>query len=295
MDYDVSSARRYKVVLPVAGLGTRLLPATKEQPKEMLPIFAPDGRGGTCLKPLLQLVFEQLYSYGFREFVFVVGRGKRAVEDHFTPDAQFVEELERRGKTEHSRMVSEFYRMLSDSVLTWVNQPSPLGFGHAVLLTRHVVGNNPLVVQAGDTYIHSDGNRHISRVIEVFESTGADAVILLKRVADPRIYGVVEGRSIGGGVVEIVGVEEKPERPRSDLAIMPLYAFRDSIFRALEEVKPDKKGEIQLTDGIQKCIDWGGKVYGVELDTGYVMDIGNPTSYWEALQTSYRLASENKQ
>jgi len=291
----VSIARKYKVVLPVAGLGTRLLPATKEQPKEMLPIFAPDGRGGTCLKPLLQLVFEQLYSYGFREFIFVVGRGKRAVEDHFTPDAQFVEELERRGKTEYSRMVSEFYRMLSDSVLTWVNQPSPLGFGHAVLLTRHVVSDNPLVVQAGDTYIHSDGNRHISRVIEVFESTGADAVILLKRVADPRIYGVVEGRSIGGGVVEIVGVEEKPERPRSDLAIMPLYVFRDSIFRALNEVKPDKRGEIQLTDGIQKCIDWGGKVYGVELDVGYVMDIGNPASYWEALITSYRLASENKQ
>ena len=291
----MSIARKYKVVLPVAGLGTRLLPATKEQPKEMLPIFAPDGRGGTCLKPLLQLVFEQLYSYGFREFIFVVGRGKRAVEDHFTPDAQFVEELERRGKTEYSRMVSEFYRMLSDSVLTWVNQPSPLGFGHAVLLTRHVVGDNPLVVQAGDTYIHSDGNRHISRVIEVFESTGADAVILLKRVADPRIYGVVEGRSIGGGVVEIVGVEEKPERPRSNLAIMPLYVFRDSIFRALEEVKPDKRGEIQLTDGIQRCIDWGGKVYGVELDAGYVMDIGNPASYWEALITSYRLASENKQ
>ncbi|MEM2040291.1 MAG: sugar phosphate nucleotidyltransferase [Nitrososphaerota archaeon] len=294
MDMPVDGARKYKVVLPVAGLGTRLLPATKEQPKEMLPIFAPDGRGGRCLKPLLQLVFEQLYNYGFREFIFVVGRGKRAVEDHFTPDAQFVEELERRGKTEYSRIVGDFYRMLSDSVLTWVNQPSPLGFGHAVLITRHVVGSGPLIVQAGDTYIHSDGNRHISRVIEVFESRNADAVILLKRVADPRIYGVVEGKSIGERIVEITGVEEKPERPRSNLAIMPLYVFKGLIFKALETVKPDSRGEIQLTDGIQRCIEWGGRVYGVEIGEGYVMDIGNPASYWEALQTSYALASMNK-
>lgn len=284
-------AGRYKVVLPVAGLGTRLLPATKEQPKEMLPIFAPDGRGGTCLKPLLQLVFEQLYSFGFREFIFVVGRGKRAVEDHFTPDAQFVQELERRGRTDSSRLISEFYEMLSSSVLTWVNQSSPLGFGHAILITRHVVGNSPFVVQAGDTYIHSDGYSHISRVIETFESRDADAVILLRRIEDPRMYGVVEGRMIDDGVLEIMNVEEKPEKPKSDLAIMPLYVFKDAIFRALETVKPDKRGEIQLTDGIQRCIDWGLKVYGVELIDGHVMDIGNPKSYWEALSTSYILAS----
>jgi len=121
-----------KAVITAAGLGTRLSPATKELPKEMLPIFHREG-DRIVVKPLLQLIFEQLHDVGIREFCFVIGRGKRAIEDHFTPDPIFLRELRERGKGREAESLERFYAMLSDSSITWVNQPEPRGFGDAVL------------------------------------------------------------------------------------------------------------------------------------------------------------------
>ena len=114
-----------KAVIPAAGMGTRLLSATKEQPKEMLPIFARGTKGDLCLKPIVQLIFEQLYTVGFREFCFIVGRGKRAIEDHFTPDSSFVSKLDSRGLDSATEDLQAFYRMVDDSTLVWINQPAP--------------------------------------------------------------------------------------------------------------------------------------------------------------------------
>src|SRR3990170_6133790 len=130
-----------KVVIPAAGLGTRLFPATKEQPKEMLPIFSTTTNGDPSVKPLLQMVFEQLYDSGLREFCYVVGREKRSIEDHFTPDSNSISMLEGMGKNGQAADLEEFYEKLKTSTIMWVNQPEPKGFGSAVLMAQPFVQN----------------------------------------------------------------------------------------------------------------------------------------------------------
>lgn len=277
-----------KVVIPAAGLGTRLLSVTKEQPKEMLPVFARSSSGELCLKPLLQMVFEQLYDVGFREFCFIVGRGKRAIEDHFTQDYEYVRMLRSRGKSGLADDLESFYRRIEGSTIIWINQPHPKGFGDAVLRAEPFIGNEEFLVHAGDTYILSPMNGHVERLISVYRRFKADAAFIVQEVEDPRQYGVAEVEEVEEGVYEVRRVVEKPEEPMSRLAIMPIYAFHPVIFKALERTPPGKGGEVQLTDGIQKLIDWGLKVYAVKLGEGDVrLDIGNPESYWEALRVSY--------
>ena len=280
--------RPKKVVITAAGLGTRLLPMSKEMPKEMLPIFV-RGVNGLALKPLLQALFEQLYSFGFRDFCFVVGRGKRSIEDHFTPDWGFVKLLRDRGKSALARELESFYEMVESSRILFVNQPEPKGFGHAVLMARPFVGDSPFVVCAGDTYVVSEGNGFLRRMCEAF-SEDASAVLLLQEVEDPRQYGVAivrEGRG-RGGVLEVARVLEKPERPPSRLAIMPFYIFKPEVMEVLEGLKPGVGGEVQLTDAIQGLIERGRRVVGVLLEDDELrLDIGTPETYWEAVKASY--------
>ncbi|MCS7145718.1 MAG: sugar phosphate nucleotidyltransferase [Nitrososphaerota archaeon] len=278
-----------KAVLPIAGLGTRMLPATKEQPKEMLPVFAKSENGSLCVKPIIQLIFEQLFDVGIRQFIMVVGRGKRAVEDHFTPDQGFLEII-RRSRSPLLGDFEAFYRRVNESTLVWVNQPHPLGFGHAVLLCESAVGVSPFIVHAGDTYI-VNGAEVIERMFKRFEEGGAEVMLLLQEVEDPRQYGVAEVSEVGGRLM-VRRVEEKPSEPRSNLVIVPLYIFRPSLFDALRLVKPGVGGELQLTDGIQKLIDRGYRVEAVKLGDGLKMDVGSPQLYWEALQLSYSLSSK---
>lgn len=278
-----------KVVIPAAGLGTRLLPATKEQPKEMLSIFALCSDGRVCLKPLVQLVFEQLYDTGFRKFCFIIGRGKRAIEDHFTPDYEYFNMLKNMSKTGMMRELQNFYDRIESSTMVWVNQPRPKGFGDAVLKTQPFVGDEAFLVQAGDTYITSSQNQHLKRLMEMHEEYGSDITFLVQEVEDPRQHGVVETEEEKTGIYKVNQVIEKPERPPTNLAIIPVYIFHPVIFKALETTRPGKGGEIQLTDAIQKVIEWGLKVYAVELDIHETrLDIGNPETYWDAIRLSYQ-------
>lgn len=279
-------------MIPAAGLGTRLLPATKEQPKEMLPLFAPSHDGKASLKPLLQLVFEQLYDAGIREFFFIVGRGKRVIEDHFTQDANFLSQLHTNGKEHLVADLSAFYRRLDDSNLVWINQPRALGFGDAVLRAKRAIGDDDFLVHAGDTYILSSGNHHLAKPLELFAKSSPEVVFVVKHMADVRERGVMEGREKLEGVYLVDGVVEKPDHPTSNLAIEPVYLFRNSIFEALEKTEPGKGGEIQLTDAIQRIIASGKEVIAWRLDESDLrLDIGNPDTYWQALLLSYRNAS----
>jgi UTP--glucose-1-phosphate uridylyltransferase len=268
-----------KAVITAAGLGTRLSPATKELPKEMLPIFHREG-DRIVVKPLLQLIFEQLHDVGIREFCFVIGRGKRAIEDHFTPDPIFLRELRGRGKGREAESLERFYAMLSDSSITWVNQPEPRGFGDAVLRARGFVGSDRFLVAAGDTYIVSGGNSHLRELISIGGS--ADAVLMLRRVRDPSSYGVAAVRR--GRVVRVV---EKPRERVSGLAIMPFYAFSPSIMDHLSRIGPGVGGEVQLTDAIQSMIESGADVRYVLLGRSRWLDIGTPESYWRALSGAW--------
>lgn len=283
-----------KAVLPVAGLGTRLLPMTKEMPKEMLPIFLDSTNGGPCLKPTVQVIYEQLYDAGLREFGFIVGRGKRIIEDHFTPDEEFVKELERRNRVDLAGELRRFYSRINDSTIIFINQPEPKGFGDAVLRARCFI-NEVFLVHAGDTYIISENYDHLRILIESHEKLEADVTILVQEVENPKIYGVVEGKEVKNGVYRVEKVVEKPEQPPSNLAILPLYIFDPIIFKALEAIPPGKDGEIQLTDGIQKLIDWGLKVYAIKLPPdGIRLDIGNPDSCWQAFNLSYQNLKSKK-
>jgi len=280
-----------KAVIPAAGLGTRLLPATKEMPKEMLPLFAPGPDGAILLKPVLQLIFEQLLEAGFREFCFVVGRGKRAIEDHFTPDGDYLAMLSRRGRADAAGALGGFYADLGRATLIYVNQPEPRGFGDAVLRAKPFVGGEKFLVQAGDTHILSEGHGHLRRLIEASERLGADAALLIQRRGSAKGYGVVEARAVGDGLYEVERAVEKPEEPPSNLAIMPVYIFKPSIFGALEAIGPGVGGELQLTDGIQALIEMGKRVCAVELGRGEErLDVGTLETYWEALRASYRYA-----
>ena len=278
-----------KVIIPAAGLGTRLFPATKEQPKEMLPIFSSTSHGDMMVKPVVQLVFEQLHDAGLREFCYIVGRGKRGIEDHFTPDMNCIKALETMGKNGQASDLEDFYRKLESSTTMWVNQPEAKGFGNAVLMAQPFVQNENCLVHAGDSCIISPKMDYIKKLLEASEWFNADAAFLVLEIENPKQYGIVEGNEVEPGIIKVNSVVEKPEKPKTNLAIMAMYAFRPIIFKALEETKPGKNGEIQLTDAIQKLIDWDLKVYAVKLSKNYEhLDIGSPERYWQALELSYR-------
>lgn len=278
-----------KVVVPAAGLGTRLFPATKEQPKEMLPIFSRLVNGYVGVKPLLQMVFEQLYDAGFREFCFVVGRGKRSIEDHFTPDHNSVLTLKDRGKDDQAFDLDGFYAKLKTSTIIWVNQPEPKGFGDAVLMAQPFVQNEHCLVHAGDTYIVSENAGHLKLLMEIYDRLNADAAFLVQEIEDPRQFGIIEAKEIEKRVYRVKAAVEKPEKPATNLAIMPIYVFHPVVFKALEKIILGKGGEFQLTDAIQKLIEWGLNVCAVQLSSDEVrLDIGSPETYWEALNLSYR-------
>ncbi len=278
-----------KVVIPAAGLGTRLLSVTKEQPKEMLPVFAKGKNGDLCLKPIVQLVFEQLYHVGFREFCFIVGRGKRAIEDHFTPDFSYVSMLDSKGKDGPAEDLEKFYKMIDGSTVSWVNQPEPRGFGDAVLKAKSFAGEDKFMVHAGDSHFLSKDADHLRRVMDASVKTKANALFLSMEVDDPKRFGIVEGETIENGLVKVKHLVEKPLRPASKLAIMPVYVFDSNIFKALEATKAGFAGELQLTDGIQKMVDWNLNVYTTRVGSDEIwLDIGSPDLYWQAQNLSHK-------
>ncbi|ARM74634.1 sugar phosphate nucleotidyltransferase [Acidianus manzaensis] len=250
-----------EAIITAAGLGTRMLPASKEIPKEMFPV---PFRGS--FKPVIQIIFEQFYDFGVRDFVMVVGRGKRVIEDHFTPDYDFVYYLEGLGKGRQARELEEFYGKIERSNIAFVNQSSPEGFGDAVLRAKPFV-HSDFVVAAADTII--DGLPNM--VVNSF---------LVTWVSNPRPYGVV---SLDGD--RVVSVEEKPVDPKSNWIIVPYYHFDYRVFDALEFVRRGRgnsKVEVQLTDAIKYLIDGGVDFRAIKVDRMY--DLGNVENYISSLK-----------
>lgn len=275
-----------KAVIPAAGLGTRLLPITKELPKEMLPIVSLMKNGRPCLKPMLQAIFEQLYDIGFREFAFIVGRGKRAIEDHFSPDEDFIHDLEDKNKRDLADELREFYTKINSSNIIFINQPKPKGFGDAVNRAAIFTGNEQFLMQAGDDLILSKRNNHLKRASSVFEKYDADTLFLVEEVPDPRNYGVITGKEIEPGVFQVKSIVEKPKKPPSNLAIIAVYIFKPLIYKALSKVEPDEKGEIQLADALKILLESNCRLYGLRLNPDEKrVDIGTAESYLAMLKS----------
>ena len=245
---------------------------------------------------MVQIIFESLYEAGFRDFCFVVGRGKRAVEDHFTPDYQFVHLLEKKGLKYQAEELNRFYRMIVDSKILFVNQPEPRGFGDAVLRAESFVGSEAFLVHAGDDLILSNNGDHLRRLLRTFEKNNADIVFIVEEVNDPRQYGVVKAEFMEEGMLRVLDIVEKPKEPPSNLAVVAIYVFKPSIFDRLRETKPDKKGEVQLTDAIKAAVDGGERVFAVKLrEDEERLDVGTPRNYWNALRESYEWALKKLQ
>ncbi len=171
----------------------------------------------------------------------------------------------------------------------WVNQPEPKGFGNAVLMAQPFVQSESCIVHAGDSAIISEKMDYLKRLVEAFERHNADAAFLVLEIDNPKQYGIVEGTEIEPEIIRVKTVTEKPEKPKTNWAIMAMYAFRPTVFDALEKTHPGKNGEIQLTDAIQKLIDWNSNVIAIKLGKGYEhLDIGSPERYWQALDLSYK-------
>ncbi|MEM4236591.1 MAG: sugar phosphate nucleotidyltransferase, partial [Candidatus Caldarchaeum sp.] len=246
-------------------------------------------------KPLLQALFEQLYNFGFRQFCFVVGRGKRAIEDHFTPDWDFVEKMDKMGKYSTVSELVAFYKMLEESVIVWVSQHVPRGFGDAVRTARHFVGDDDFLLCAGDTIILGSNTNFLQRLLDAGPRNELDASLLVQKVENPQQYGVVVSKPLSHNLHQVSKVVEKPKTPPSNLAIMPFYIFTPHIMKMLDMISEGVGGEIQLTDAIQKLIDNGGKVLAVEmLDNELRLDIGTPETYMEALSLSYKYANSGE-
>jgi UTP--glucose-1-phosphate uridylyltransferase len=235
-----------KAVFPAAGLGTRFLPATKSQPKEMLPLVD---------KPLIQYVVEEAVASGIEHVIIVTGRGKNAIEDHFDVSFELEKILEMRGKTDLLDQVREISKMVS---VSYVRQKEALGLGHAILVAKPLIGNEPFVVLLGDDIIDSQVPC-TQQMISVFEKLQSS--ILATQVVDgPEIslYGVIRGKALEGeGLLSrSYRVEDLVEKPAfqeapSNLAIIGRYILTPEIFEILEKTPPDTGGEIQLTNGLR--------------------------------------------
>ena len=277
-----------KIVITAAGKGTRLLPFTKEMPKEMMPIFSNVFTNKKVVLPLLQYVFEQLYSMNFRDYCFVVGREKRSIEDHFTPHEMYLRDL----VGDYKKIMSKFYQKLENSHLVWINQNRPLGFGDAVRRAERYVGEEDFILHAGDVAILSNSKHPILRLMETAKKNpDVKAILLCKKVKDSKRYGVPTINKLSENLFNVKEVVEKPDKPKSEFGILPLYYFKSDIFSSLKKIKPGKGKEFQLTDAIQKMIQEKQKVLAITLDKNEEeVDVGTVESYRNAQDITFRKA-----
>ena len=277
-----------KCVLTVAGLGTRLLPLTKETPKEMLPIYSKSKQGKLILKPILQVIYESLYEYKINEFCFVTGRTKRAVRDHFKPDYELVNLLKKQNKNELAYTLEDFFSKVKKSHISFIYQPKPIGFGDAIFCSKKFVAKDKyFLLHAGDDIVISKNNDHLKRLERSFWKHDADIALLLEKVKDPSKYGVVNGPYLEKKVLHIKNMVEKPKNPPSKNAVIAIYIFKPIIFKYLEEAKKiEKNPEMQLAKAFNIALEHGSKMIGVFLKKGEKrIDVGTPETYSKVLSS----------
>ena len=259
-----------KAVFPVAGLGTRFLPATKANPKEMLTIVD---------KPLIQYAAEEAVNAGIKELIFVTSSSKRAIEDHFDKNYELESELERKGKTELLKMVRDI--VPEDVSCIYVRQPEALGLGHAVLCAAPIVGDEPFAVILADDLIYTGKNCVLGQMISVYNDREC-SILGVEEVPQDETdkYGIVDPEESEGRITKLRSIVEKPrpEDARSNLAVVGRYVLKPAIFNHLVDIPRGAGGEIQLTDAIQRLLQdeavvayrFEGKRYDCGRKLGYL-------------------------
>ena len=274
----MTSKRVTKAVFPVAGLGTRFLPATKASPKEMLPVVD---------KPLIQYAAEEAIAAGIDELIFVTGRNKRSIEDHFDKAYELESELKADGKKDLLDIVQNILPNKASCV--YIRQPEALGLGHAVLCARQIVGDDPFAVILADDLISGEPGA-LKQMVDLYNQHQC-SVIGVQNVApeETRSYGIVKGKSSGDRIYTMDGIVEKPspDKAPSTLAVVGRYILTPRILSLLEEIQPGAGGEIQLTDGIAALLAHE-RVLAYEF-TGKRYDCGSKFGYLQAT-VEYALA-----
>ncbi|MGM0436610.1 MAG: UTP--glucose-1-phosphate uridylyltransferase GalU [Bacillota bacterium] len=260
-----------KAIIPAAGLGTRFIPATKAQPKEMLPIVD---------KPTLQYIIEEAVDSGIEEILIITGRNKTSIEDHFDRSVELEMVLEEKGKDDLLKQV----RAISDMVdIHYIRQKEPLGLGHAIHRAKSFIGSEPFAVMLGDDIVYNEGKPCLKQMMEVYEQEEA-SVLGVQTVEwdDVSKYGIVDGKQLGNRLYSVNSMVEKPERADapSNVAVLGRYIINPEIFEILENTKPGKGGEIQLTDALK---DLATKQKMVAYDfEGIRYDVGNKLGFLKA-------------
>ncbi len=270
-----------KAVFPVAGLGTRFLPATKASPKEMLPVVD---------KPIIQYAVEEALEAGITDLVFVTGRTKRAIEDHFDRSPELEAELEQRGRTEVLAAVRSILPPEANCI--YIRQPEPLGLGHAVLCARPAVGDEPFAVLLPDDLIHHPEQGCTAQMAQAFADTGSSVVAVQDVPADATDrYGIVSVDDAGARLSRMRGIVEKPKPSQapSTLGVVGRYVLTPAIFEELMHTRRGAGGEIQLTDAISSLMR-SQPVYAFRF-RGRRFDCGNKAGFLEA---TVRLALERE-
>ena len=260
-----------KAIIPAAGLGTRFLPATKAQPKEMLPIVD---------KPTIQYIIEEAIQSGIEEILIITGRNKKCIEDHFDKSVELEMELEKSGKEEMLKMV----RDISDLVdIHYIRQKEPKGLGHAIHCAKTFVGNEPFAVLLGDDVVYSDGKPCLKQLLDCFDEYKT-SVLGVQQVAHENVskYGIVDGLHIEDRVYKVKNLVEKPsvEEAPSNIAILGRYIITPTIFEILENTAPGKGGEIQLTDALETLISQEA-MYAYNFE-GKRYDVGDKLGFLQA-------------
>ncbi|MBU5590815.1 UTP--glucose-1-phosphate uridylyltransferase GalU [Clostridium sp. MSJ-4] len=259
-----------KAIIPAAGLGTRFLPATKAQPKEMLPIVD---------KPTIQYIIEEAVASGIEEILIITGRNKRAIEDHFDKSVELEQELEHSGKEELLSMIKDISNMVN---IHYIRQKEPRGLGHAIGCARTFVGNEPFAVMLGDDVVesHTPCLKQLVDCFDEFKTTilGVQEVPM----EDVSKYGIVKGMHIEDRVYKVKDLVEKPkmEEAPSNVAILGRYIITPQIFDIIDETKPGKNGEIQLTDALRQLVS-NEPMYAYNFQ-GRRYDVGDKQGFLEA-------------
>jgi UTP--glucose-1-phosphate uridylyltransferase len=259
-----------KAVIPAAGFGTRFLPATKAIPKELLPIVD---------KPTIQYIMEEVVTAGLEEVILITGREKGSIEDHFDTSSELENHLRKKGRKDLLKIVRDISEMVT---LVSVRQKEPLGLGHAILCAKKIVGEEPFAVLLGDDLIDAE-IPCIRQMIDIYQKMDG-ALIALQKVPkeETHQYGIIKGRRVGDRIYRVEEMVEKPQKGEapSNLAIIGRYILPPQIFGILEKVSPDKKGEIQLTDGLKE-LNKKVPVFGYEF-LGDRYDAGDKLGYLQA-------------
>ena len=270
-----------KAIIPAAGLGTRFLPATKAQPKEMLPIVD---------KPTIQYIIEEAVASGIEEILIITGRSKKCIEDHFDKSVELELELEKSGKEQMLKMVREISDMVD---IHFIRQKEPKGLGHAISCAKTFVGNEPFAVLLGDDIVYNEGKPCLKQLIDCYDEYKTSVLgVQTVEAKDVNKYGIVNGIHIEDRVYKVKGLVEKPpvEEAPSNVAILGRYIITPRIFKILEETKPGKGGEIQLTDALLKLIDEEA-MYAYDFE-GTRYDVGDKLGFLKAT-VEYALRRED--